>query len=125
MARLQEKVKEQSQKWQGTAVIASTKQEEFCRWLGFTVVGVYERPENMPPKGLKNLLSKKAAMIVGNHQSDWNAAVSLGKKLDLPVAILSNFPNVEGYGSGYEQLCLNNLNRLKKAWQNRQPDLSK
>ena len=114
-----EDIKKRSEPWNGQSVIAAVMQKDFCEWLGFRIVGVIKRPENTVPRDLEKLLSTHPVIVVGNLQEGTQAVISLGKKLHVPVAILSNFPDVEGYGQGYSELLEANMERIEKAWQAR------
>jgi hypothetical protein len=102
--------------WKGCRVIAATHVAELCRWLGFDVAGVITRPEDMTPFDLQNLVKLRADMIVANLQEGVQGAESLGKNMKLPVAVLSNFPGAEGYGTDFYDLMKANLSKLDKAW---------
>ena len=102
--------------WENTPIIAAVHVKEFCDWLGFDVVGVIKRPEDTSPQDLEQLMNVKADMIVANIQEGMKGAVSLGEKLHVPVAVLSNFPGVESYGETYYDLIDENLRRLEKVW---------
>ena len=97
-------------------MIAAVHVKEFCEWLGFEIAGVIERPEDTTLHDFELLMSVKADMVVANLQEGMNGAISLGDKLGLPVAILSNFPGADDYGENYYQLAEENLKRLHKAW---------
>ena len=113
---LTEKIKMQAKDWNGIPVIAAVHVKEFCEWLGFEIAGVIERPEDTTLHDFELLMSVKADMVVANLQEGMNGAISLGDKLGLPVAILSNFPGADDYGENYYQLAEENLKRLHEAW---------
>ena len=116
---LSRKMKNSAGKWQGKPVIAAVNQKEFLEWLGFTVAGVLERPEDTSPRDIEKLLSVKAEIIVANYQEGMQGAMSLGKRMNIPVAVLSNFPGVDGYGEDYYQLLEENIRKLEEAWRKR------
>lgn len=106
--------------WRGVPVIASQLQADFCEWLGFEVVGILRRPEDMTPQDLARLLSSGAEMIVANRQSDSQAARMLAGRLELPAAILGNFPDDKERGvSPYFSQAQMNLEALIEAWRRR------
>lgn len=108
-------MKEAATRWEGRAVVVSAMQREFVENLGMKVVGELGRPEQMTPRDWHKLAGAKAALIVGNLQSDAPAAQALGRRSGLPVAVLSNFPGAEGFGQGFEDLFRANLARLDRA----------
>jgi len=105
--------------WRGTPIIVAEHQREFCEWLGFETAGVLKRPEDTSPRDVERLLSVKAEMVVANLQEGVQGAFSLGDRMNIPVAVLSNFPGVEGYGKDYYQLVESNVKRLEEAWRKR------
>ena len=113
------KMKNRAEIWKGKPIIASIHMKEFCEWLDFDVVGIIKRSEDMSPQDMKELIGLKVDMIVANLQEGTQGALSLGEKLFVPVAVLSNFPGVEGYGDTYYELEENNLKQLENAWQMR------
>jgi len=114
-----EDIQKRSETWNGQTVITAVMQKNFCEWLGFSIAGVIKRPENTSPRDLEKLLATNPSLIIANLQEGAQAAISLGEKLHVPVAILSNFPDVEGYGQGYSELIEANMERIEKAWQRR------
>ncbi|NQU43301.1 zinc ABC transporter substrate-binding protein [bacterium] len=109
------RLRKQAEPWQGRAVIVSWHQKEFCQWLGLNVVGGLDRPEDITPRELEDLVGLKAEAVVANLQEGTQAAEAIAEKLDLPLVVLSNFPNTPGYGEGYEALLTQNLDRLNTA----------
>jgi len=116
---LSETVSKRRTAWQGTPVIASAMQRQFCEWLKLQVVGQVARPEDVTPVELRALLSSKPAVIVGNLQEGLLAAQALAERLAVPLVVFSNFPGAEGYGRGYEELLNENLRRLEGACRKR------
>jgi len=117
--RLSAAVRKTAAPWQGTPVIVAEHQREFCEWLGFETAGVLKRPEDTSPRDVEKLLSTKAEMVIANLQEGVQGALSLGDRMNIPVAVLSNFPGVEGYGKDYYQLVESNVKRLEEAWRKR------
>jgi ABC-type Zn uptake system ZnuABC Zn-binding protein ZnuA len=97
-------------------VVASSNQAEFCRWLGFDVVQELPRPEDVSPRILERCFYAHPALIVGNLQEGGQAAEALAERLGVPVAMLSNFPGVDGYGMSHADLVRANVRRLVEAW---------
>lgn len=118
-ARLQtveREVRDRRSPWRGARVIAADQQAEFSRWLGLEVVGEMGRTEDTSPRELERLLQLHPALVVANLQEGAQAAANVAGRLGVPVAVLSNFPGVDGYGSSYEELLRSNLERLDAAW---------
>ena len=116
---LAESIQKRASLWKGKPVVAAVHQKELCEWLGFEIAGVLERPEDTSPRDLEKLLSVKAEMVVANLQEGLQGANFLGERMNIPVAVLSNFPDVEGFGTDYYQLTEENMRRLEEAWQKR------
>lgn len=108
--------------WAQSAVIASAMQAEFCRWLGFDVVGVLPRSENISPARMRELIASEAVLVVGNRQSDAKAAAMLADRKRIPLAVLDNFPRQAsdcGDMSMYMRLAEENRRTLEAAWEKR------
>jgi ABC-type Zn uptake system ZnuABC Zn-binding protein ZnuA len=114
---LTSEIRRQAQAWAGTPVISSSSQKQFCEWLGLEVVGTLSRPEEISPREYQRLLALRPALIVANLQEGPEAALSLGRRMGVPVAVVSNFPGAEGYGVDYEGLLQANLSRIAEAWE--------
>jgi len=120
VADLEDKWKDAAKEhgWVGAPVLAAAMQADFCRWLGFDVVGIVPRSDSSSPRMISKLLNTRAAMVIDNRQTGGSAARMLGRRLKIPVATLSNFPESKGPGA-YEKLADKNLGILEKAWQKR------
>ncbi|MCK5242079.1 zinc ABC transporter substrate-binding protein [bacterium] len=114
--KIKKEIMEECYLWKDQPVIAAFHQKQFAVYLGLEVVGVLKRAEEMTPLDLKKLMRTKAAMIIGNYQSGAESAKALSKRMNLPVAILSNFPDTQGYGQGYEKLVRGNIEKINQAW---------
>jgi ABC-type Zn uptake system ZnuABC Zn-binding protein ZnuA len=103
----------------GAPVIASAHQASFCRWLGLEVLAEIPRPEDVSPRHMAGLLAMKPLIVVGNLQEGDQTVRALGERLGVPVAMLSNFPDVEGYGETHGDLVQANVLRIIEAWRKR------
>jgi ABC-type Zn uptake system ZnuABC Zn-binding protein ZnuA len=113
---LSRNIRGMAQAWAGAPVISSSSQKQFCEWLGLRVVGTLNRPEEISPRDYQRLLALRPAMVVANLQEGPEAALSLGRRMGVPVAVVSNFPGADGYGRDYEELLRENLLRIAEAW---------
>jgi len=102
--------------WKDVPAIVAQPQLQFAKFLGFNAVGTLPRPSDMRARDLQTLLQTKPALIIGNLQSDAAAARQLGKRMDVPVAVLSNFPGGNGDHLSYRGMALDNLQALQQAW---------
>jgi ABC-type Zn uptake system ZnuABC Zn-binding protein ZnuA len=98
----------------GRAVLVSARQAEFCTSVGLQVVGRVP-DEQASPSVYSSLSKTKARLIVANLQEGTATATGLAKRLRLPIALLSNFPNAEGFPADYESFFRENLRRLDQA----------
>jgi len=102
--------------WQGGKIIAATNAIEYCEWLGFTVAGELKRPEDTTPQDFANLMRLDADLIVANLQEGTDSAFSLGERMGILVAVISNFRGAEGFGKTYDDLFTANLDHVRAAW---------
>jgi len=112
--KIQLQAKEQSRSWQDVPVIAAEHQHAFADWLGFRVIAVLERPENLTPKDLARYYELSPKLIIGNLQEGDAAARHLEERLRVPSVVLSNFPGADGFGNGYFELFTQNLARIAR-----------
>lgn len=117
LTRLEEQLNQAAAVWKGAPVIVAAHQKQFVKHLGFRPVGELKRPSDMSARDLQGLLNTAPALIVGNLQSNADAARNLASRMDVPVAVLTNFPGTPEYGSDYFAMVRKNLQRLQQAWQ--------
>lgn len=120
IATLGETIRASARPWLGARAIVSLQQRAFCTWLGLEVVATLARPDDVSPRELGELLRTDAVLVVGNLQSDAQAARSLAERKGIPAAVFSNFPATAE--NGYAKLLAANLKELESAWrQHSQP----
>ncbi|MDI6709866.1 MAG: metal ABC transporter substrate-binding protein [Bacillota bacterium] len=77
-------------------VLCADMQAGFVKWMGFTVVGVYGRPEDTTPQQMEEMLAKArqegVTLVIDNLQSGHEAGVGMAKELGAEHVTLSNFP---------------------------------
>jgi zinc transport system substrate-binding protein len=104
---------------QGTRVVASERQQTFCRWLGLDVVCTFPRADDMTPSSLEKLIAvaetSGARLIVANLQEGRQAADAIAQRLDARVVVFSNFPSMEHGQQRYDDLVLSNVGCLVKG----------
>ena len=85
----------------GKPLIASSLQKEPLEWMGFRVVGEYDRPEAMSAQKVVRLArigkERKAVAVVDNLQSGPDAGRGIAETLGVPHLVLTNFPSEKGY----------------------------
>ncbi len=116
LQKLDKELQQRTASWKGTPVIAAKHQKQFVRYLGFEPVGILPRPSDTTAKSLKALMDKDPALIIGNRQSNADAARNLAARMDVPVAIVSNFPGVGDETLDYTTLLQQNLKSIRDAW---------
>jgi zinc transport system substrate-binding protein len=108
-------ISERVKPYRGVRVLCSDQQEEFLRWLGFTIAGTYGRPDDMNIKETATLMAKAknagVRLIIDNLQSGANAGTSMAKDLKIPHVTLTNFPE----GNTYLQSLNDNVQRIVDA----------
>ncbi len=119
---MEEETRRRAAAWHGFPVVASVQQRDFCEWLGLRVVGELPRAEDLSPRDAAALQRCGARAVVGNLQSDARAAAALARRLGVPAAILSNFPDCAGYGTTYTELLRHNLEELDRACRTPSPN---
>ena len=119
MDALSDDLRNRAEPFRGTPVITAVHMKPFAEWLGFYVAGVIKRPEDMSPRDIETLVNTDAAFVIGNLQEGSDSALTLGEMKGIPVAVLSNFPDAPGYGTGIVDLIETNMTRIEQAWNTR------
>ena len=104
---------------QKTAVLCSSQQEGFVRWMGYNVVGTYARAEEFTPAGLHKLTSdarkRSVRLVIDNLQSGPTAGKELAKDIGARHVTLSNFPGGFADTGTWSKCFRDNANRLIKG----------
>lgn len=104
---------------QKTAVLCSSQQEEFVRWMGYKVVGTYARAEEFTPAGLHKLTTdarkRSVRLVIDNLQSGPAVGKELAKDIGARHVTLSNFPGGFTDTGTWSKCLLDNANRLIKG----------
>ncbi len=81
---------------EGRPVICSEMQKEFLEWLGFRIVVTYDRPEDLTPREVGELIRKgreeRVLMVIDNLQSGPTAGKVIAAEIPASHVVLSNFP---------------------------------
>jgi len=77
-----------------TNVICNEILRGFVEWIGFNVVGVYGRTEEVSPAALCELVRRESVqLVIGNLQSgDGSLAATIARETGAESVILTNFP---------------------------------
>jgi zinc transport system substrate-binding protein len=119
LVELESEIRDRPAPWRRAPVIVSFQQAGFSSWLDLDVVAEIGRPEDLTPREFERLMQLRPALVVGNLQEGLQSATTLAERMSVPLAVFSNFPGAVGYGTGYDELLLNNLERLDEAWASR------
>lgn len=111
---LEERINKSREAFSKNRVIVSAMQKDFCQYLGFDITGTFRRAEDMSPADVLRLIRLDTDLIIANLQEGTRAAVNISEKMDLPLAVLSNFPDFSEYGVDYLELVNKNIDRLEE-----------
>lgn len=99
-------------------ILAATYQQAFCAWLGLDVVAVFQAGTDESARQLALALDQarlaRAESIAGNAPWGPRHLEALTEALDLPGAVLGNFPS-SGEPEAYWQLVEENTDALLRA----------
>jgi zinc transport system substrate-binding protein len=102
-------------KLEGTPVIASMHQADFCRSLGLKVVAGFSGPDTSGilaiDEAVQSGQSAGVKLIVGNEPEGRSVADALADRLGAKVVLLKNFPELDERAS-FETMVRENVNRL-------------
>ncbi len=113
VAKVALEITERFTSYAGTKVLCSKLQADFLAWLGFDVVGTFERQEDLTPRKLADLIAlgrnQKVHLVVDNLQSGRRVGEEIARELGAEHAVISNFP-LEG---SYLETLKENANELE------------
>jgi len=99
----------------GIKVISSNYQADFLTWLGLNIIATYERPEELTPKGLANLIeigkSENIQIVIDNLQSSSQLGKQIVEEIDAAHVVLTNFP----LGNSYFDALKENVKKILQA----------
>lgn len=96
-------------------IVCHGKLESFMQWLGFDVVTVYGKPDNLSSLDLANISKKikenNVKYIVDNLQAGTDIGRTLSNELNLKQIVISNF----ALGNSYINTLKNNIEQIDKV----------
>jgi ABC-type Zn uptake system ZnuABC Zn-binding protein ZnuA len=112
--------------FENTPVVCSVMNEEYVRWMGFNVTGVFPRDEALSARTLMALVSRakntEAALIIDNLQSSGKTAPTLAREIKAPSVVISNFPGPgDGGRSRYLSTLAENTRKIAAALSRKAP----
>jgi len=76
--------------------MCAEQQAGFIQWAGLNIVATFDRPDDLTPRVVKELVDKgregKVTLIIDNMQSGQDAGAGIAEELGSARVILSNFP---------------------------------
>jgi len=89
-------------KLQGLPVVCSTMCAELADWMGISVIAKFARDEDMSLRNMQNAIQKgrdgHVRMVIENQQSSGKLGQTLAKELNVPLVVISNFPEPDSLG---------------------------
>ncbi|MFW5871306.1 MAG: metal ABC transporter substrate-binding protein [Verrucomicrobiota bacterium] len=81
---------------QGARVVCAEMNRDLAEWMGLEVVAVFPRDEAVSVKALHRILTEgrkqQASLVIDNRQSSGKIGRTIADELNVPFAMLSNFP---------------------------------
>ena len=106
------RIQELMRNFEGTKVICAKHQSGFFTWLGFKVVAIYGRAEEMTPKELVKIIKTASEegvqIVVDNLQSGATAGVQIAEEIGARHIVLTNFPIKGSYIASLKE----NINKI-------------
>jgi zinc transport system substrate-binding protein len=107
--KIEKEILEKLNEIRGKDVVCAFMNKEFVEWLGANVIAVFPRDEDLSLKSLNDIVSNarrnNPALVIDNLQSSGKVGETIAKELDLPLVILSNFPEEDDYLSTLKNNC--------------------
>jgi ABC-type Zn uptake system ZnuABC Zn-binding protein ZnuA len=100
-------------------VLASHHQADFLNWLGLETIETFVGSDVETTAGVDRCISKARGQdvrfVVANKQEGTEMAKALAERLKARAVVFSNFPELIGQKSGFEQLLRTNVDELLRA----------
>lgn len=94
---------------ENTPVICSQMNREFVEWLGLNIIAVFPRDEDISLKSMHDIVIKAkrsgAKFVIDNLQSSGNVGKSFAEDLEIPLIMISNFPENDDYIKSLRTNC--------------------
>ncbi|MFH1476256.1 MAG: zinc ABC transporter substrate-binding protein, partial [Verrucomicrobiota bacterium] len=97
--------------------VCSTMNADLAAWAGLDVVAEFQRDDDLSLRNLQDVMQQarqaQARVVVDNRQSSGKIGKTLARELDLPLVVLSNFPEPDASGRvSYEAALKRNMRSL-------------
>lgn len=105
----------------GLPVIASHRQQAFCKWLGLNVVAVFRAADTAGIREIDDALEAgrlaNAKVVIANLPEGRRTADALATRLNARVAVFENFPMPKNGTISFDSMVMANLDRLIESLQ--------
>jgi zinc transport system substrate-binding protein len=105
--------------WTGKPVIASTRQRDFCAWLGLKVIATFRGADTTSFSELETALAAAKAepvkLIIANLPEGRRTAEALAHRLQAAVVVFENFPALRDGRLSFDDMVQANLAALEHA----------
>lgn len=104
----------------GLPVVVSGRQEEFCAWLGFDVVGTFGAMHSARPSDVDRVIEagerREARLVIANEPEGTRLAEALADRFRVEMIVLANFPSFTDGALAFDRMVERNVDRLE-AWE--------
>jgi len=100
-------------------VLASNHQADFVRWLGLEPIATFVGSDIETVAGIEHCIKKAKGQdvrfVIANKQEGTALAKALAERLEARAVVFSNFPELSGGASGFDELLRANVDELLRA----------
>jgi zinc transport system substrate-binding protein len=118
----------------GMPVVCAGMNRDFAAWMGLRVIADFPRDEDISVKDIRDILAEcrkqGARLVIDNMQSGGKIGQTIAENMDIPLVILTNFPETGvPVSSGYPYIrtltenCSSVVKALERSDRNRQTNM--
>lgn len=100
-------------------VLASNHQADFVSWLGLEMIATFVGSDIETVAGIEHCIKKAKGQdvrfVIANKQEGTALAKALAERLGARAVVFSNFPELSGGASGFDELLRANVDELLRA----------
>ena len=100
-------------------VLASNHQVDFVNWLGLEPIATFVGSDIETVAGIEHCIKKAKGQgvrfVIANRQEGTALAKALAERLGAKAVVFSNFPELSGGASGFDELLRANVDELLRA----------
>ncbi len=109
-------IRARCQNFKDVPVICSIMNAELMEWIGLKIVATFKRDEDVSALHILNVINagkqNNVAVIIDNQQSSGKVGETLAKEINVPLVMLSNFPE---YPSTYPDLLYETIEKINNV----------